>query len=50
MTKLQEKLMTKNNILEVIGYICKAGTKEFRDEYPGFLLIQYSSRTKQIEI
>lgn len=50
MTKLQEKLMTRNNILEVLGYICKIGTKEFRNEYPEFPPIQYSSRTKQIEI
>lgn len=50
MTKLQENLMTRNNILETIGQICKIGTTEFRKEYPEFLPIQYSSRIKQIEI
>lgn len=50
MTKLQEKLMTKNNILEVLGTICKIGTTAFRKEYPEFPPIQYSSRIKQIEI
>lgn len=50
MTKLQEKLMTRNNILEVLGTICKIGTRSFRKEYPDFPPIQYSSRIKQIEI
>lgn len=50
MTKLQEKLMIRNNILEVIGQICEIGTNEFRKEYSDFLPIQYSSRIKQIEI
>ena len=50
MTKLQEKLMTRNNILETIGQICEIGTSEFRKEYPEFPPIQYSSRIKQIEI
>jgi len=50
MTKLQEKLMTRNNILEVIGQICKIGTGCFRKEYPDFPPIQYISRIKQIEI
>lgn len=50
MTKLQEKLMTRNNILETVGQICKIGTVEFRKEYPIFPPIQYSSRIKQIEI
>jgi len=50
MTKLQEKLMIRNNILETIGQICKIGTSKFRKEYPEFSPIQYSSRIKQIEI
>jgi len=50
MTKLQEKLMIRNNILEIIGQICETGTSEFRKEYPEFPPIQYSSRIKQIEI
>lgn len=50
MTKLQERLMTRNNILEIVGQICKIGTAEFRKDYPMFPPIQYFSRIKQIEI
>ena len=50
MTKLQEKLMTRNNILEVLGTICKIGTGSFRKEDPECPSIQYFSRIKQLEI
>lgn len=50
MTKLQQNLMTKKDILETIEKICGIGTKEFRKTILDLPGIEYSEKNRQIEI
>lgn len=50
MTELQGLIGTKSNTLGKLNQICEIGTKEFREIYPDFLAITYSSKDEDIEI